>query len=111
MESSGILVNDTVIVGSYGTDNFTSIGEAIAFAPNNSKAEDGYFVIYIREGYYEEYLVVPKHKTNVMLLGDGINKTVITGNHSFVDGWTTFNSSTFGKYITFLVLVLFSFQS
>ncbi|XP_034204843.1 probable pectinesterase/pectinesterase inhibitor 25 isoform X2 [Prunus dulcis] len=95
MESSGILVNDTVIVGSYGTDNFTSIGEAIAFAPNNSKAEDGYFVIYIREGCYEEYLVVPKHKTNVMLLGDGINKTVITGNHSFVDGWTTFNSSTF----------------
>ncbi|KAI5342847.1 hypothetical protein L3X38_010723 [Prunus dulcis] len=95
MESSGILVNDTVIVGSYGTDNFTSIGEAIAFAPNNSKVEDGYFVIYIREGYYEEYLLVPKHKTNVMLLGDGINKTVITGNHSFVDGWTTFNSSTF----------------
>jgi pectinesterase len=32
-----------------------------------------------------------------MLLGDGINRTVITGNHSVIDGWTTFNSSTFGK--------------
>ncbi|VVB13268.1 unnamed protein product [Arabis nemorensis] len=30
-----------------------------------------------------------------MLIGDGINKTIISGNHSFIDGWTTYNSSTF----------------
>jgi len=97
VESNGILVNETVTVGLYGTDNFTSISDAVAFAPNNSKPEDGYFVIYATEGYYEEYVVVPKHKKNIMLLGDGINRTVITGNHSVIDGWTTFNSSTFGK--------------
>lgn len=97
MQDSGILVNDTVTVSLYGTDNFTSIAGAIAFAPNQSKPEDGYFVIYAREGYYQEYVVVPKHKKNIMLIGDGINRTVITGNHSVIDGWTTFNSSTFGK--------------
>eukprot|EP00258_Populus_trichocarpa_P009162 XP_002315399.3 probable pectinesterase/pectinesterase inhibitor 25 [Populus trichocarpa] len=91
----GILVNDTVIVGPYGTDNFTTIGDAIAFAPNNSKPEDGYFVIFVREGIYEEYVVVPKNKKNIVLIGEGINQTVITGNHSVIDGWTTFNSSTF----------------
>ncbi|KAJ6900943.1 hypothetical protein NC652_026896 [Populus alba x Populus x berolinensis] len=91
----GILVKDTVIVSPYGTDNFTTIGDAIAFAPNNSKPEDGYFVIFVREGIYEEYAVVPKNKKNVVLIGEGINRTVITGNHSVIDGWTTFNSSTF----------------
>uniref|UniRef100_A0A2N9F8H1 Pectinesterase n=1 Tax=Fagus sylvatica TaxID=28930 RepID=A0A2N9F8H1_FAGSY len=96
LEGSGILLNETVIVSPYGTDNFTSITEAIAFAPNNSMPEDGYYLIYAREGYYEEYIVVPKYKKNIMLLGDGINRTVITGNHSVFDGrWTTFNSSTF----------------
>ncbi|XP_022150485.1 probable pectinesterase/pectinesterase inhibitor 25 [Momordica charantia] len=93
--TTGIFINNTVVVSSTGADNFTSIGDAIAFSPNNSMPEDGYFVIYVREGYYEEYVVVPKYKTNIMLIGDGINRTVITGNHSVVDGWTTYNSSTF----------------
>ncbi|XP_011032979.1 PREDICTED: probable pectinesterase/pectinesterase inhibitor 25 [Populus euphratica] len=105
----GILLNDSVIVGPYGDDNFTTITDAIAFAPNSSKPEDGYFVIFVREGIYEEYVVVPKKKKNIMMIGEGINRTVITGNHSVVDGWTTFNSSTFavsgerfvGVYMTF----------
>ncbi|KAG6677714.1 probable pectinesterase/pectinesterase inhibitor 47 [Carya illinoinensis] len=94
-EDNGILVNDTVTVGLDGTDNFTSITEAIASAPNNTMPEDGYFVIYARQGCYQEYVVVPQYKKNIMLLGDGLNRTVITGNHSVIDGWTTFNSSTF----------------
>lgn len=96
-ENKGILLNDYVIVSLDGTDNFTSIGDAIAAAPNNTKPEDGYFLIYAREGLYEEYVTIPKEKKNILLIGDGINKTCITGNHSVIDGWTTFNSSTFGK--------------
>ncbi|XP_071725294.1 probable pectinesterase/pectinesterase inhibitor 25 [Rutidosis leptorrhynchoides] len=91
----GILVRDSVIVNQNGTQNFTTIGDAIAIAPNNSKIEEGYFVIYAQQGLYEEYVVVPKNKKNIMLIGDGINRTIISGNHSVVDGWTTFNSSTF----------------
>ncbi|KAB1225516.1 putative pectinesterase/pectinesterase inhibitor 25 [Morella rubra] len=95
-EDSGLLINETVTVGRDGTENFTSITDAVALAPNNSQPTDGYFIIYVREGYYEEYVVVPSYKKNIMLLGDGINRTVITGNHSVKDGlWTTFNSSTF----------------
>lgn len=86
----------------YGIDNYTSIGDAIAAAPNNTQPQDGYFLIYVREGYYEEYVIVPKDKKNILLVGDGINKTIITGNHSVIDGWTTFNSSTFGKYFCLL---------
>ncbi|BAT89604.1 hypothetical protein LR48_Vigan08g045600 [Vigna angularis] len=94
-ESKGILLNEFVIVNLNGKDNFTSIGEAIAAAPDNLRPEDGYFLIYAKEGSYEEYVTVPFPKKNILLIGDGINKTCITGNHSVVDGWTTFNSSTF----------------
>ncbi|XP_021901142.1 probable pectinesterase/pectinesterase inhibitor 25 [Carica papaya] len=95
VDGGGLLVYNTVIVSPYADGDFTTINDAVASAPNNTKPEDGYYVIYAKQGYYEEYVVVPKFKKNIMLIGDGINKTIITGNHSVVDGWTTFNSSTF----------------
>ncbi|KAH1148419.1 hypothetical protein GYH30_043166 [Glycine max] len=94
-ENQGVLLKEFAIVSLDGTENFTSIGDAIAAAPDNLRAEDGYFLIYVREGNYEEYVTVPIQKKNILLIGDGINKTCITGNHSVVDGWTTYNSSTF----------------
>lgn len=99
-ETSGgsILVRQAVTVGPYETDNFTTITEAVAAAPNNTLPEQGYFVIYAREGLYEEYIVISNNKRNIMLIGDGINKTIISGNHSFIDGWTTYHSATFGNY-------------
>ncbi|XVF24554.1 hypothetical protein REPUB_Repub13aG0138100 [Reevesia pubescens] len=66
VEGKGILINEAVIVGPYDGDNFTTISEAITSAPNNSNPGDGYFIIYARQGYYQE-----------------------------IDGWTTYNSSTF----------------
>ncbi|KAG9129337.1 hypothetical protein Leryth_016629 [Lithospermum erythrorhizon] len=95
MEEGGVKVQEAVTVSLNGGGNFTCIGDAIEYAPNDSKPGDGYFVIYVQEGYYEEYLVVSKHKKNIMLLGDGINHTVIAGNRSVYDGWTTFRSATF----------------
>ncbi|KAJ8747216.1 hypothetical protein K2173_008854 [Erythroxylum novogranatense] len=59
LEGNGILINDTVIVSSSGADNFTSIGDAVAFAPNNTIPEAGYFVIYVREAVSgERFLAV-----------------------------------------------------
>ncbi|MED6122085.1 putative pectinesterase/pectinesterase inhibitor 47 [Stylosanthes scabra] len=107
----GILLNSYVIVSLDGTENFTSIGDAIAIAPNNSKAEDGYFLIYVTEGIYAEYVTIPKQKTNILLVGDGINNTIITGNHSVIDGWTTFNSSTFAVSGTRFMAVDITFRN
>ncbi|CAN4111145.1 unnamed protein product [Withania somnifera] len=92
---NGVHIKETVTVSPYGGCNFTSIGEAIAFAPNNSMIEDGYFLIYAKQGYYEEYVVVAKNKKNIMLIGEGVDRTVIAGNRSVIDGWTTYNSATF----------------
>ncbi|XP_047325277.1 probable pectinesterase/pectinesterase inhibitor 7 [Impatiens glandulifera] len=93
--SDMVLVNDIVVVSQDGSGNFTAINDAIAAAPNNTAASDGYFLIYVTAGVYQEYVSIAKNKKYLMMVGDGINQTIITGNHSVVDGWTTFNSATF----------------
>lgn len=90
-----VVVRDIVTVSQDGSGNFTTINDAIAAAPNKSVSSDGYFLIYVTAGVYEEYVTIDKKKTFLMMIGDGINKTIITGNHSVVDGWTTFGSPTF----------------
>lgn len=94
-----VVVNKMVTVSQDGTGNFTTINDAVAAAPNNSVADKGYFMIYVTAGVYEEYVVIAKNKKNLMMVGDGINQTVITGDHNVNDGWSTFNSSTLGKKI------------
>lgn len=81
-----------------GKANFTTIGAAVAAAPINLSPTTGYYVICIAKGVYSEYISIAFNQMYIMMIGAGINKTIITGNRSVVDGWTTFNSATFGKY-------------
>ncbi|XP_074349231.1 pectinesterase-like [Apium graveolens] len=83
-----------VTVSKDGTRNFSTISDAVASAPEKSEATAGYYVIYVLAGVYEEYVSISKNKQYLMIVGDGINQTVITGSHSVGDGWSTFNSST-----------------
>lgn len=90
-------VRQKVVVNPDGSGDFTTINDAVAAAPENSGTNNGYHVIYVVAGIYNEYVSIPKSKQNLMLVGDGINRTVLTGDRSVVDGWTTFQSATFGK--------------
>ncbi|XP_027339185.1 probable pectinesterase/pectinesterase inhibitor 12 [Abrus precatorius] len=83
--------DEMLVVAVDGTGNFTTITEAINFAPNNSTVRT---VIYVKEGVYEENVEIPSYKTNIVMLGDGSDVTFITGNRSVGDGWTTFRSAT-----------------
>ncbi|CAL0306656.1 unnamed protein product [Lupinus luteus] len=58
-----------------------TIQEAVNKAPDND-GKGTKFVIYIKEGVYEETVKVPLEKRNVVFLGDGIGKTVITGDRT-----------------------------
>ncbi|KAG5116870.1 hypothetical protein JHK84_042983 [Glycine max] len=51
-------------------------------------------VIRVKEGIYKENVVIQSYKINIVMLGDGSDVTVITGNRSVGDGCTTFNSAT-----------------
>ncbi|CAH1425339.1 unnamed protein product [Lactuca virosa] len=82
---------NTLTVANDGSGNFTTITDAINFAPNNSVDR---VLIYIKQGLYEENVEIPSYKTNIVLLGEGSDITTISGNRSVIDGWTTFRSAT-----------------
>ncbi|KAK9102376.1 hypothetical protein Sjap_019630 [Stephania japonica] len=80
------------VVALDGSGNYTSVGNAVKSVPDLSTKR---FVIYVKRGVYKENVEIKKKKWNIMLVGDGMNSTIITGNRNFVDGWTTFRSATF----------------
>ncbi|KAH9804877.1 putative pectinesterase/pectinesterase inhibitor 12 [Citrus sinensis] len=72
--------SQVLTVAADGTGDFTTITDAINFAPNNSDDR--------------ENLEIPSYKTNIFLRGGGKDSTIITGSRSVGDGWTTFRSAT-----------------
>ncbi|XP_047320267.1 pectinesterase-like [Impatiens glandulifera] len=80
-----------IVVAKDGSGNFTTIGEAIAAAPIQSK---DIISIMIREGVYDEYIVIGKEKINIMFIGDGMYKTIVSGNRSVHDGIGTDKTAT-----------------
>ncbi|VFQ92550.1 unnamed protein product [Cuscuta campestris] len=80
------------VVALDGTGNFTSVSDAVAAAPDTSFRR---YVIYVKKGVYREYVEIGKKKWNLMLIGDGMDATIFSGNRSFIDGWTTYRSATF----------------
>ncbi|KAG8482376.1 hypothetical protein CXB51_027243 [Gossypium anomalum] len=51
-------------------------------------------VVVVADGVYRENVEIPSNKTNIMFIGDGRSRTVITGKRNVVDGSTTFRSAT-----------------
>ncbi|GFP91298.1 probable pectinesterase/pectinesterase inhibitor 61 [Phtheirospermum japonicum] len=84
---------DVIVSKSGGNGTVKTIAEAIKKAPEKS---DKRFIIHVRAGRYEENeLKLGKKKTNIMLIGDGKGKTVITGGKSVEDKLTTFRTASF----------------
>ncbi|GKA68251.1 pectinesterase 2-like protein [Tanacetum coccineum] len=81
-----------VVVAQDGSGNFRTIAAAIAAAGKRSGS--GRYVIHVKAGVYKENIEVGKKLKNIMLLGDGIGKTIITGSKSVGGGTTTFKSAT-----------------
>ncbi|KAF3619237.1 hypothetical protein FXO38_33014 [Capsicum annuum] len=52
------------------------------------------YMIYVKKGIYEEKVEVTKKKINLIIVGDGMYSTIITGSLNVVDGSTTFRSAT-----------------
>ncbi|RDX63479.1 hypothetical protein CR513_58088, partial [Mucuna pruriens] len=84
-------IKANVVVAKDGSGKFKTVAEAVASAPDNGKTR---YVIYVKKGTYKENVEIGSKKTNVMLVGDGMDATVITGNLNFIDGTSTFKSAT-----------------
>ncbi|KDP40628.1 hypothetical protein JCGZ_24627 [Jatropha curcas] len=81
-----------VTVAKDGSGDYTTIGAAVGAIPKKSLSR---FIIYVKEGTYVENILLDKHKWNVMIYGDGKDKTIISGSKNFVDGTPTFSTATF----------------
>ncbi|KAL2922995.1 putative pectinesterase/pectinesterase inhibitor 28 [Bienertia sinuspersici] len=81
------------IVAQDGSGKFKTIAEAVAAIP---KANTDPYIIYIKAGTYKEYVTIEKKQTNIILVGDGATKTIITGDKNFAAGVNTFKTATLG---------------
>uniref|UniRef100_A0ACD5ZY43 Uncharacterized protein n=1 Tax=Avena sativa TaxID=4498 RepID=A0ACD5ZY43_AVESA len=79
------------VVAHDGSGNHTTVQAALDAAPSESA---GRYVIYVKRGVYNETVEVKKKKWNVMLVGDGMGATVISGRLNYVDGYSTFRTAT-----------------
>jgi pectinesterase len=91
LESSAGNIQANVVVAKDGSGKFKTVAEAVASAPNKGKTR---YVIYVKKGIYKENVDISSQKTNVMLVGDGMDATIITGSLNAVDGTGTFQSAT-----------------
>ncbi|KAI3815680.1 hypothetical protein L1987_15359 [Smallanthus sonchifolius] len=93
MEMPAAEIQADIVVSKDGNGTCKTIKEAIKKAPEKSSRR---FIIYVKAGRYEENdLKVGRKKTNLMFIGDGKGKTVITGGISVADHVTTFHTASF----------------
>lgn len=72
-----------VVVAKDGSGQFKTVLDAINSYP---KGHQGRYVIYVKAGLYDEYIIVPEEAENLFIYGDGPGKTIITGHRNHADG-------------------------
>ncbi|KAK8583451.1 hypothetical protein V6N13_108813 [Hibiscus sabdariffa] len=86
-------IRPDIVVSRDGNGTVKTISEAIKKAPEHSTRR---IIIYVKAGRYEESnLKVGRKKTNLMFIGDGKSKTIISGGKSVFDNITTFHTAAF----------------
>ncbi|XP_020113241.1 pectinesterase [Ananas comosus] len=86
-----------MVVAQDGSGNYKTIGEAVdALRGWRRRRGNDRVVVYVKSGTYKENVEIDRHMKNVMFIGDGIDRTVVTGDRNVPDGYTTFSSATFG---------------
>ncbi|KAL8120720.1 pectinesterase-like [Apium graveolens] len=83
-----------LVVAKDGSGDYMTIMEAVT-ASVKRRSGSGRFKIYVKRGVYKENVEITKSMRNLMLFGDGIDATVVTGSKYFQDGTTTFRTATF----------------
>lgn len=95
------------VVAKDGSGKYKSITAALKAVPDKSKKR---VVIYVKKGVYYENVRVEKTKWNVTMIGDGMDKTIVSASLNFIDGTPTFSSATFGNSYNINRAFIFSFN-
>ncbi|XP_047326137.1 pectinesterase-like [Impatiens glandulifera] len=98
-----------LVVAKDGSGNFNTIKAALDAAATRNG--NGRFVIRIKPGVYAENVDIGSNLKNIMLLGDSLRTTIITGSRSVDGGFTTFNSATVAVVGTGFIAQGITFQN
>lgn len=93
LQNSDLRKKANIIVTKDGSSKYKTITAALKAVPDKSNQR---FVIYVKRGVYYENVQVGKKKWNVVMVGDGMTSTIVSGRLNFVDGTPTFQTATFG---------------
>ncbi|KAL6322515.1 hypothetical protein AAG906_009817 [Vitis piasezkii] len=85
-----------IVVAKDGSGNHMTINEAVAALTRMVHKRTQRVVVYVKSGIYNEKVEIGKNLNNVMFVGDGVDKTIITADRNVHDGATTPSSATFG---------------
>lgn len=88
------------VVAQDGSGQYKTIQDALNAYPKDLKG--GRYVIYVKAGIYDEYIIITKDQTNIFMYGDGPRKTIVTGKKCFTDGVSTFQTASFSQYTIYI---------
>lgn len=95
-----------LVVAQDGSGNYKTINEAVQAVSRMGRNRPRRVIIYVKSGVYNERVEIIRNMNNLMFVGDGIDKTIVTGNRNVLDGATTSSSATFGKP-SFIIVMLY----
>ncbi|GKV12897.1 hypothetical protein SLEP1_g23982 [Rubroshorea leprosula] len=84
------------VVAKDGSGTHRTINEAVAAAARTDNSHLGRVIIYVKAGVYNENVEIERNAKNIMMVGDGMDRTIVTGNQNVPGGTTTYSSATFG---------------
>ncbi|KAM2379768.1 hypothetical protein EV1_040171 [Malus domestica] len=84
------------LVAKDGSGTNRTVNEALIALARMGHRRTQRIIIYVKSGMYAEKVEIHRDVKNVMLVGDGIDKTIITGSHSVVGDDSTRSSATVG---------------
>ncbi|GAB4825959.1 Probable pectinesterase/pectinesterase inhibitor 59 [Ancistrocladus abbreviatus] len=84
----------TFVVAKDGSGQYKTVQAAIDAAARSGVS--GRKVIFVRRGVYLENIWVNHYTNDLMLVGEGMRLTIVTGSRSVKSGYTTYNSAVAG---------------
>ncbi|XP_039144563.1 pectinesterase-like [Dioscorea cayenensis subsp. rotundata] len=87
-------VKADLTVAQDGSGDYKTISEAVS-ASSKIRSGSSRVVISVKAGVYNENVQIGNSMKNIMMVGDGIDQTIVTGSKNVQDGSTTFQSATF----------------
>ncbi|VVB13267.1 unnamed protein product [Arabis nemorensis] len=95
LESSGLKKIANIVVAKDGSGKYRTISEALMEVKEKNEKRT---IIYVKKGVYLENVRVEKTKWNVVMVGDGQSKTIVSAGLNFIDGTPTFHTATFAVF-------------